>query len=75
MSKETFVGLEEAYKEKVERIHHPNLFYQKELRAKRKANGMCETCGKKRITKSQKKKDLVNCYKCRVKSNEKAKHR
>ena len=74
MSKETFVGLEKAYKEKVERVYHPDLFYVKQLRAKRKAEGMCEGCGRKRTTKSQKARGLVNCTKCRENKNEKARH-
>ena len=61
MIKETFVGLEEAYKKAKERVDNPNLFYQNELRKERNAKGLCESCGKKKITKSQKKRGLVNC--------------
>ncbi len=72
MTKETFIGLQEAYERKKERIDNPDVYYVKELRAKRKAEGMCESCGRKRITKSQKKRGLVNCFKCRENKNEKA---
>ncbi len=75
MAKETFIGLEEAYDREKERVANPDLFYLKELREKRKANGMCESCGKKRITKNQKKRGLVNCWKCREDKNEKARNR
>ena len=75
MVKETFVNLEEAYKNKKERIDNPDAYYVKELRAKRKAEGMCESCGRKRITKSQKARGLVNCFKCRKDKNEKARNK
>ncbi len=75
MVKETFVGLKEAYERKKERVYNPDLFYTKELREKRKANGMCGSCGKKKITKSQKKRGLVNCLNCREGKNEKARNK
>ena len=75
MVKETFIGLKEAYKKKRERIYNPDLFYLKRLRTKRKAEGMCESCGRKRITQIQKKRGLVNCFKCREDKNEKARNK
>ena len=75
MSKETIVDLKEAYERKRERVYNPDLFYLKQLRAKRKDNGVCESCGKKKITKSQKKRGLVNCFKCRGDKNEKARNK
>lgn len=67
MSKETFIGLEKAYNDKVERIHHPSRYHMTQLRKERKAKGLCVECGIKKITKSQKKRGLTRCYKCRMK--------
>ena len=69
MTKETFVGLEKAYKEKVEKVYHPQRYYEAKLRKERKAIGLCVECGKKKITKSQKKRGLTRCYPCRKKRN------
>ncbi len=65
MSKETFVGLEAAYKQKVEKVHHPQRYYEAQLRKERKAKGLCVECGRSKITKSQKKRGLSRCPKCR----------
>lgn len=75
MVKETIIGIQEAYDKAKERITNPNLFYLKELRERRRANDMCENCGKNKITKSQKARGLVNCNKCRGYKNEKARDR
>ena len=69
MSKETFVGLEKAYKEKVEKIYHPQRYYEAKIRKERKDKGLCVDCGTKKITKSQKERGLTRCCKCRKKRN------
>jgi len=65
--KETFMGIEKAIKQKRERLENPTVFYQKNFRERRIKKGLCIECGEKKITKSQRKKGLVNCYKCRIK--------
>ena len=65
--KETFIGLEEAYIKKKYNTEHPELFYQTELRKERRAKGICVECGDKELTKSQKRRGLKRCLKCRIK--------
>ena len=68
MSKEpktTIVDLQQAYEDKVERIHHPNRYRMQQTYKERRKKGFCVMCGRKKITKSQKKVGLVTCVRCR----------
>ncbi|KKM92292.1 hypothetical protein LCGC14_1220000 [marine sediment metagenome] len=68
--KTTTVDLQQAYKDKVERIHHPNRYRMQQLYKKRKENGFCIMCGRKKMTKSQKARGLVTCAPCRKKTDD-----
>ena len=64
--KTTYIGLEEAYKEKCMRINDPKQYSRMKQYRERKEKGLCVRCGIKKILKSQKKKNLVTCRKCRI---------
>ena len=65
-----FKGLEKAYKNRVEQVYHPERYRKAQLSKERKANGVCIMCGIKRITKNQKERGLVSCFKCRKEQRE-----
>ncbi len=63
--KETFKNLRKALANKHEQVHHPERYRVRQLRKERKRLGLCTLCGIKKITKAQKERGLINCYKCR----------
>jgi len=66
-----YKNLQEAYEAKVERVYHADRYYQRMLRNERKANGVCVTCGRKRMTPHQKSQGIISCVKCRAIKKEK----
>ena len=64
--KET-INIEEAYKDKVERIYHPERYRKSKLAKERRKKGLCIICGRKQITRYQKKEGILSCFRCRKK--------
>ena len=68
--KTIIVDLQQAYEEKKLMVSNPNKYWRLQRYKELKKKGLCVRCGRKKLTKYQKKNKIETCQKCRIKQKE-----